>query len=253
MIYGLYLSSAGMITQRHRLDVIANNLANVNTTSFKRDVAAFRTRAPESHASGGGLQWRAPVLDGQGGGTFVGPSFTEFAPGEVEVTGRALDVYLKGPGLLPVAGDDGQVAYTRDGRLTIDGQDQLVLAATGRPVLGATGAPITIDRTRPTTISPAGEIKQDGETVALLSVAVFDDPTALRKVGENLYANPSGAEPVSARADVVAGALEKSTVSPVEELAGMIEAQRAYEANAAVVRLQDQTLGDVINTLPRNI
>ena len=253
MLYGLYLSSAGMMVQRHRLDVIANNMANVNTTSFKRDVAVFRTRPVESASSAGGLRYREPVLDRVGGGTFVSPTYTEFAPGEVEVTDRALDVCIKGPGFLSVQDGDGPPCYTRDGRLTVNESDQLALAAGGRLVLDRSGRPVDVDRTKATTIGPDGTITQEGAVVGQLELTAFENPHVLRKVGENLYANPSGATGTPRRPDLIAGAIEKSTVDPVRELTGMIEAQRAYEANATLIRLQDRTLGQVINNLPRNL
>ena len=253
MLYGLYLSSAGMMVQRHRLDAIANNMANVNTASFKRDVAIFRTRPVESQASPSGFTYREPVLDQLGGGTFVNPTHTEFAQGEVEVTDRPLDVCIKCSGFLPVQGADGQVFYTRDGRLAIDESDQLIMATGGRPVLDSTGRPIQVDRTKETTIGPDGTITQAGAVVGQLELTDFENLHALRKVGENLYANPTGATGTMRRPELISGAVEKSTVDPVKELTGMIEAQRAYEANATMIRLQDQTLGRVINNLPQNL
>ena len=127
MIYGFYLSAAGMQSQSHRLDVIANNMANVDTTGFKRDVAIFQARRPEAETAPRGLQFRNPILDRLGGGTFVAPSVTQFTEGQLETTSRDLDVYLKGPGFLAVRDVDGQTRYTRDGRLTVNDSGFLTL------------------------------------------------------------------------------------------------------------------------------
>lgn len=256
MLYGLYLSAGGMLVQRHQLDVIANNMANVATTSFKRDVAIFRTRSVESQAAPGGMSYRQPVLDLMGGGTFVSPTYTEFQQGEMETTAGPLDIYIKGPGFLPVQQSGGaasQVCYTRDGRLTIDGSNYLATAEGGHLVLDRGGRPIQLDRAKQTLIGTDGTISQEGEVLGQLEVTDFEDPHVLRKIGGNLYANPTGAVGTPKRADLASMALERSTVDPVKELVAMIESQRAYEANARLIQLQDEALGKVINDLPRNL
>ena len=166
---------------------------------------------------------------------------------------EVLLVCIKCSGFLPVEGADGQVFYTRDGRLTVDESDQVTMVAGGRPVLDSSGRPIQVDRTKETTIGPDGTITQEGAVVGQLELTDFENLHVLRKVGENLYANPTGAAGTPRRPELVSGAVERSTVDPVKELTGMIEAQRAYEANAMMIRLQDQTLGRVINDLPRNL
>jgi len=252
VIYGLYLSAAGMQTQNYRLDVIANNMANATTTAFKRDVAVFQARPPESETAPRGLAYRHPVLDRLGGGTFAAPTATEFLPGEMEITSRDLDLYLKDPGFLAVRDADGQVRYTRDGRLTVAETGQLALLD-GPLVLDASGQPIQLDPSLPVAISADGSISQGSGVVAQLQATLFQDMRSLRKVGDNLYEAGADAARQERPAHVVSGALERSTVEPVTELVAMMEAQRAYEANAQLIRIQDQTLGRVINDLPRNL
>ncbi len=253
MLYGLYLSAAGMLVQRHQHEVIANNLANVNTTAFKRDVAAFQSRAVESLTAPGGFRYRRPLLDRLGGGTFISPTYTEFAQGEVEMTGRSLDVCLKGRGFFRVQNGEGEIFYTRDGRFALDGQGNLTTLDGDHRVLDSSGQVIQLDRSREISIGGDGTISQEGRVAGRLAMVDFDDPHVLRKTGKNLFVS-SGPKPVVApSARLVAGALERSAADPVRELIAMIEAQRAYEANAKMISLQDDTLGRVVNDLARNI
>jgi flagellar basal body rod protein FlgG len=252
VIYGMYLSTGGMLTQRHRLDVIANNMANVNTTSFKRDVAYFTTRPVESSATPGGFAYRHGGFDAIGGGTFVSPTYTEFAAGEVELTQRSLDVYIKGPGFLQVRKGD-EVCFTRDGRLTISRQGFLATLEGELPVLNGAGQMIRLDESKAVEIKVDGLINQDGEVVGEIELVSFEQPGGLRKIGDSLYRNPGQVTPEAIPAQLVTGALERSTVDPVQELVAMIETQRAYEANAQMIRIQDQTLGRAISGLTQNI
>jgi len=254
VLYGLYLSATGMIVQRHQHEVIANNMANVNTTAFKRDVATFRLRAPESQSSASGMAYREPLLDRLGGGTFVNPTYTEFAQGEIEKTDRALDVCLRGPGFFTVRDAQGKTFYTRDGRFALErGTGRLTTLNGACMVLGATGQPIQVDPSRDVTISSDGVISQDGQAAGRLRVVDFEDRRALRKVGANRFEH-SGVEPEHVRSpQVLAGALERSGADAVRELVSMIEAQRAYEANARMVTVQNETLGRVVNDLARNV
>ena len=253
MLYGLYLSSAGMLVQRYQHEVIANNLANVNTTAFKRDVATFQSRAAESMTAPGGFRYRRPLLDRLGGGTFVSPTRTEFAQGEVEMTGRSLDVCLKGRGFFTVQNGQGEIFYTRDGRFALDGRGNLTMLDGENMVLDPSGQVIQLDRSSQVSIGGDGTISQEGQVAGRVAVVDFDNLHALRKTGKNLFAS-SGPKPVVApSAQLVAGALERSAADPVRELIAMIEAQRAYEANAKMISLQDDTLGRVVNDLARNI
>ena len=206
----------------------------------------------ESESALGGMLYRHPLLDHMGGGTFVSPTYTEFMQGEADPTSRDLDIFIKGPGFLPVANGD-EVCYTRDGRLTLDGEGMLVMVDGERRILDATGRSIQLDPSKQTLIGEDGTISQDNEMVARLDLAHFEDPHVLRKIGDGLYANPSGVAPEPRRADLATGVLEKSGVDPVKELVTMIEAQRAYEANAHSIRLQDETLRMVVNNLGRNL
>lgn len=252
MLYGMYLSTGGMMQLRHRLDVIANNMANVETTGFKRDQVFFKTRAAESAKSPGLARYGSALLQGIGGGALVSPTLTEFAQGEVEMTGNKLDVCLKGQGFLEVRVGN-ETRYTRDGHLTLDKDGLLITADDGYPVLNGDGQPIQVDPSQDIVIKADGQICQNGTPVAQLKVVQFDHLQALKKVGDNLYVNEAKAASHAAPANLIVGALERSSVDPVTELVAMIETQRAYEANAQMIRLQDGMLGTVINGLTQNM
>jgi flagellar basal body rod protein FlgG len=182
----------------------------------------------------------------------VSPTLTEFAQGEVEMTGNKLDVCLKGQGFLEVRVGN-ETRYTRDGHLTLDKDGLLITADDGYPVLNGDGQPIQVDPSQDIVIKADGQICQNGTPVAQLKVVQFDHLQALKKVGDNLYVNEAKAASHAAPANLIVGALERSSVDPVTELVAMIETQRAYEANAQMIRLQDGMLGTVINGLTQNM
>lgn len=248
----MYLSTGGMLTQRHRLDVIANNMANVNTTSFKRDAAYFTTRPVESATAPGGFAYRHGAFDATGGGTFVSPTYTEFAAGEVELTQRPLDIYIKGPGFLRVQ-KGTEVCFTRDGRLTISRQGFLSTQEGDLPILNGAGQRVRLDESKAVEITKDGQVNQEGEVVGEIDLVAFERPAGLRKIGKSLYRNVGKSPAETIPAQLVTGALERSTVNSVRELVAMIETQRAYEANAQLIRIQDQTLGRAINGLTQNV
>ncbi len=253
MIYGLYLSTAGMISQQYRQDVIANNVANVDTAGFKRDVAVFRARQAAAMERPGAMRYAQPVLDDLGGGILANPTYTVFRQGAPELTYNDLDVTIIGSGFLAVRSPDGTTSYTRDGRMTVDTQGYLTMATSSNRVLDTAGGEVQLDPGLPVQIAADGTVSQAGQVINVLGVSDFDQPQALRKVGENLFQAPPQLAARSVAGHFKPGSFERSTVDPTTELVAMIQAQRAYEANASLIRVQDQTLGRVVNDLARNI
>ena len=253
MTYGLWLSAAGLQVNEYRQSIWANNLANANTTGFKHDLAVIQERDVESRAAAGGGRFAHPVLDSLTGGTWVRPTIHTFERGDFERTNNPLDLAIEGDGFLSVS--DGQdTRHTRDGRLTLNRGGELVLVAgQGRwRVLDDGGTPIRVDPAGEgkIEISADGMIRQGGEEVARLGVVEFADPSQLTKVGANLYRNHAGAAAPSP-SRIRSGYLELSTVNPVNGLAKMIEVARAYEVNANLISLQDQTIGLAVTTVGR--
>lgn len=252
MVYGLWLSASGLQANQYRQDLIANNLANVQTTGFKHDLAVFSERRVASEEALGGSTLSDRLLDRMTGGLFVAPTFTQFDQGAIQKTNRPLDVALDGEGFFAVQ-DAGRTAYTRDGRFTVNRDGQLVTVAGGRPVLSDAGTAIRVspDRADDVRVAEDGSVRVGAVPVAKLGVADFADKQELQKVGANLFVAPAGAVGQEPAATVHSGALESSTVDPASAMVAMIEASRAYEMNATMVRMQDSMLDKAANSIAK--
>ncbi|HLL87700.1 MAG TPA: flagellar hook-basal body protein [Tepidisphaeraceae bacterium] len=246
MLYGLYLSASGVMAASHKQDVVANNIANVETAGFKRDLALFMERPTEAQAAGLGPSASHPMLERLGGGLLVAPTALDRTQGELEPTDSPLDVAIFGDGYLTVRDAQGRTRLTRDGRMMIDRGGNLVLPG-GQPVLDDKGKPITLDPTQVATIADDGTVQQSGQPVARLGFAVVDRAVPLRKAGGNLLSVDDPAALRPATPNVRAGFLERSNVDPTLELTSLIETQRMLEFNAKMISYQDQTLGRLIN------
>lgn len=249
MIYGLYLSATGVMTSSYRQDVISNNLANAETVGFKKDLALFRQRLTEAE------QRRAapfqsgtnPLLEPIGGGHLAHPTLVDISQGELEPTGSPLDVAIEGRGYFAVD-DNGKISLTRNGQFAVDEQGHLILS-------NADGQKVLDDRRRPIPIAPGGNvwvgkdgtITQNDQAVARLGVFDVADKTQLRKDGGTLlsYSNQE-LTPVAAPT-LHNQSLERANVDPATELAALMDTQRHLEANANMIRYQDQTLAKLVN------
>ncbi len=244
MLYGLYLSAAGVMANSHRQDVISNNLANSETNGFKRDMALFMERVPESKSRIG--QYSDPMLDRIGGGLFIAPSAIDTSAGELETTDGPLDVAISGEGYFSVQ-SGGKQQYTRDGRLMVDRSGHLIQSGTGAKVLDIAGKPIELDPSRLTTIANDGTITQDGQPIGTLGLFEITDVSQIVKTGGNLFAVASPAAVRPTKPEIRTGVLERANVDPATELASLMDSQRQLEANANMIRYQDQTLGRLVN------
>ena len=258
--YGLWLSAAGMKVNEHRQTLLANNMANAQTTGFKHDFAVIMQRRVESKEDPGGLPFAHPVLDGLPGGVNVLPAYHSAEQGPIEWTGKPLDVAIQGEGFFAVS--DGEATrYTRNGEFTTNAQGELVMAnEAGRwRVLDEGGAPIRADEAGgKVEVSDGGTVRQGNTVVGKIGLMANEDPRSLRKVGENLFEAPrdrggsgeSGEmKPASGR--LISGSREGSTFDAMQGLATMIEASRAYQMNASMIQLQDQLTQQAVTTLGR--
>ena len=250
----LSIAKSGLEAQDMRMRVISNNLANVNTTGFKRDRADFETLAYQNMRQAGAPNGGDTMLaTGLAMGTGVRVTGTEriHTQGNVNVTGNALDLAIEGNGFFQITLPDGGTAYSRDGAFTLDGNGRVVTSE-GYPLdpglevpQGATAITIANDGTVSATLSGESEPTELGQ----LQVAGFINPAGLQPMGGNLLTETpaSGAAQVGqpgleGLGRVRQGALETSNVNMVEELVAMIETQRAYEVNSKVVNSVDEMM-----------
>jgi flagellar basal-body rod protein FlgF len=211
-----------------QLDVVANNIANVNTAGFKADSSLFEEYLmPGAHEDNFiGRDRRVSYVQDRG-------TFRDFTQGASDQTGNPLDVAVSGNGFLVVQTAGGE-RYTRDGGMQINSQGQLV-TATGNPVLGNAGPIVFQPTDHDINVSPDGTItvvEGNGRTDALrgkLRLVSFADAQKLLKEGSNLYsAGEGGAAQADTKSQVQQGYIEKSNVSSVAEMSRMIEVTRAY-------------------------
>ncbi len=250
MLYGMWLSAGGLLAEQYRQQIIANNLANVDTTGFKPDRVAFVERLNASIVRGA-ASTRHPVLDASTGGVFEEPVYTDHAQGPLELTGSKFDVALLGDGFFAVQSEDGP-RYTRDGRMAMGPDGTLLHEATAQPMLSADRRPIELDPANrgELQIDELGNVRQGDVVVGRLAVVDFLDRQRLLKQGDNLY-DASTATPVAAGGRVRQGAVEASGVDAAKTMVDMIAASRAYQMNATLISLQDESLGRLVNDVGR--
>ena len=252
MLRALYSSAAGMQSQQLNLDVIANNLANVNTTGFKRSKIEFQdllyqtTRAAGAEA-GAGNQLPTGIQIGHGSRPVATSKI--FTTGELTQTGEKMDIAIQGDGFLEVQLPDGTRAYTRDGGLKT-GSDGRITTSDGLAVQSGF-QPIPIGTTA-VSISPTGDVtttSPSGTQSFRMQLARFANPSGLDSIGRNLFRETpaSGTAELgnageSGFGEIAQGYLEMSNVKVVEEMVNMIVAQRAYEVNSKAVQAADEMM-----------
>lgn len=249
MPYGLYIAAEGAHAQAKRLEVIANNLANVDTAGFKRQLAIFQARYAEAIDQGEDFPGSGSVNQ-IGGGVLVRDTPTDFAPGPLVRTETPTDAALENEGFFLVEKDNERY-LTRAGNFRLTSRGELVTQQ-GYPVLGEDGVPIVLPQpSQPFDINSAGDIIQGGfrRTLAVVKPAQDDMP---ERVGENLFRTQTAPEPVpAAQRRVLQGFLERSGVRPALEMIELIEASRLVEANLNLVKAHDQMLSGLVQRLMR--
>lgn len=224
MIRGLYAAASGMVAQMARQDVYADNLANVNSVGFRRGQAVLQ-EFPVDLAGGAAS-----------GGTGAGTAGLDLSQGPLVSTQRTLDLAIKGDGFFVVQTPRG-VSYTRNGQFQLDSQQHLV-TNDGYPVLGDSG-PITVS-SPDFVVSSDGTVTCAGATAGKLSLVAVSNPQAL---GSGYY---GGRASRTSDSEVCQGSLEQSNVNAVQEMGRMMNGYRFYEANAAALRYQDETISSLM-------
>lgn len=250
----LRTSASGMMAQQRMIDVIANNLANVNTTGFKRSRVSFEDVLYETVrearvADASSKETLSPVQIGKG--VRISAVLRMHGQGSPEATNRPLDLSVEGEGLFQVQRTDGSVAYTRDGNFTLDASGALVTTGGYHVMPGIT---LPAEATN-VAVAPNGTVSAllPGDSapteVGRIELARFLNPSGLEAIGENQFiATDASGEPTTGLAGedgfgrVLQGTLESSNVEMVQEMTDMIAAQRAYEINAKTVRTAEEMM-----------
>jgi len=280
MVRGLYTGASAMIAQMRRIDVLSNNLANVNTPSFKRDstlMKAFPEMLIRRINDDGvrtipiGSYDLMPVVGKLGTGVEVNEVYTRFIQGSLKQTENDFDLSLDGNGFFSVMTEDGE-RYTRNGSFLIDNDGYLV-TKDGHRVLGENGMIqikknnflvdedgnvfVNDDYTDDPQRLVSMEENEWNNTVLLDRLKIVDFPKLrqVKKVGDSLYRETDYSGPAfvmeEERPKVIQGFLEASNVNPVIEMVNLIEVHRNYEANQKMIQAHDGALGRAINEVGR--
>mgnify|MGYP006272919841 FL=1 len=250
MLYGLYLSAQGADVQSLRQDVLANNIANSSTTGFKRDQAIIQGHPSVDFQKS--FEAADPTQRArQTGGVSLAQITTDFRTASMLNSGRQYDVALKGSGFLQVR-DGDQEFLTRNGRMKLN-DGTLVMEDTGLPILSDAGAnieiPINVTRMEINKTGQMSGYDSAGNLVFNNQLAVVNtDTSKLEKVGLSLF-RPHAELDRDFGTEVRQGAVEASGCNPIKEMTSMIEAGRSFEANITMIRMQDESLGRLLQSV----
>ena len=265
MVKGLYTAHTGMGNEMKRLDVLANNLSNADTSEDKWEGTTSRTFADEMslRLKDSSNAYMPKKLGDITYGVHLGQVYTDYSTGSFKVTDNTTDFAIDGNGFFAIAFTDKQgntsVKYTRDGSFTVNTEGYLV-TKDGDYVLNATGAMngdpsrnnfIQVDPNETVTVNKMGYVIQNDQVVGTLGVVDVDNYDYLEKYGENMYNLLDGGNRIATDAKVEQGVLETSNVNVVNEMVNMITIQRAYEANQKVITSIDSTLDRAVNNVGR--
>jgi len=261
MLRGLYTAASGMITESLRTDTISNNLANVDTTGYKKDtmvseefeaILLHRINDKQNNATsikGFSVGQEAPVVGPLGRGSKVSEIATIQDQGALQTTGNPYDLAISGKGYFVVNTPQGN-RYTRNGNFYRSNAGQLV-TVDGQAVLDNNNRPITLPQNAKLTFGANGQVSADNQPLTTLQLVDFQDRRALLKEGNNLFFPQQGAQPTAATGTISQGVLEKSNVNVVSEMVQLINNYRMYEANSKSVTTQDSLLDKAVNEVGR--
>ncbi|MBM4333011.1 MAG: flagellar basal-body rod protein FlgF [Deltaproteobacteria bacterium] len=226
------VGSTGFFRQEKRFYVLANNLSNIQTAGFKKDVPVFQEILSRS-----GERYKTAEIEA---------STTVFRQGDLQRTGNDLDLAIDGEGFFQVKTPAG-IRYTRNGNLRLN-REKVLIQADGFPVMGRRGE-IILNGNK-IVVEPGGAIRADGHEVDKIMLATFPDTRLLKKEGNNLFASSA---PLDERKDdkskILQGALELSNVNPMEEMIMLIDSLRSFDASSRVIKAKDELDGKAVNEL----
>ena len=250
----MWVAKTGLDAQQRRMTVISNNLANVNTTGYKRDRAVFEDLLYQNVRQAGGqtaADSRSPTGMMLGTGTRIVATEKIHAQGNLITTQNALDIAINGDGFFQVLQPDGTLAYTRDGSFKLSSTGQVVTSngALLQPAITIppNASSITFGTDGTVTVKVFGAADQ--QVLGNIQLARVPNPAGLESIGQNLLRATASSGPVqqlkpgtNGAGVIMQGTLEASNVNVVEEMVNMIETQRAYEVNSKAISAADQML-----------
>ena len=290
MTKGLYIAYTGMIHEQNRMDIMTNNLANADTTGFKKEGATSQAFTDvlavkiKDMSEGGSVRGNVGTLSGADAsalprhlvrpgesgrdtslwnvrpeglmqpGVKIGENYVDYSQGSFRETENTFDLALSDRGFFEIEftnkAGETSVKYTRDGNFTLNVDGDLV-NQNGDFVLDSNGNHIRIDPLIPTTIDKQGQIWQDGQVRATVGVTDFENYDYLARYGENYFETIPGAQEIAPTADVYSGYLEMANMSVVTEMVNMITISRQYEAGQKLIQTMDSSLDKAVNQLGR--
>ncbi|MFN2461304.1 MAG: flagellar hook-basal body protein [Candidatus Velthaea sp.] len=259
MVRGLYAAATGALVAQANVDVIANNLANVNTSGFKRTLmqieaapktAIFRDQTDPGRVPGNRIDGVPAhrLLGGLGSGSHVYDTPAIFDQGAIAQTGNNLDVALSGNGFFAVRNVAGQVRYTRDGGF-IRGAAGALVTANGDAVLGADGRAVVLPLQGDVQIDRAGTLSSGGVNAGRLGIFEFRNTANLRPEGANRFIDAGAVPAAAVNTTVVQGAQEKSNSDVVRSMVDLISNERWFDANEKMIQTQDDATAIAVTTL----
>ena len=251
MLRGLYIAGSGMTERAANLEVVANNIANMQTDAFKRDRVAYSTfkemylnRIQEG-------QKEEPVGKLALGSIMGTDTFTDFTQGALVSTGDDHDLAIEGEGFVKVSLPDESMRYTRDVHWNLT-QDGLLVDDRGFAIMDEKGGEIALTGKGNVSISDNGDVYQDGKIAAKIGLIEFDDNGCLEKDSSSMYrlnGDPFLLEKDAENTSLRQGYVEKANFSPLNAVTEMIEILREYESSQKVVQIYDETINQAINKL----
>ncbi len=252
---GIYVATSGSLAQERAMDIIANNMANMNTSGYKADRMLFQTYLQKADASGTATpttdEIKAGIMEKKTDDTaymFSSQSYTNYEQGALQKTGNTFDIALDGNGFLAVQTPMGE-RYTRGGAFKIDSGGDLV-TADGYKVLGQGSSPIHVGNEE-FSVREDGLVTVSGGGTEQLKVVDFADRAQLKKSGQGLFMADEGIETAAPAASVRQGYLEASNINPVVEMTRMITALRTYEAFQKTIHSSDDMTTRLIADVAR--
>jgi len=237
---GMYTAMSGGMATSRQLDVTSNNLANINTTGYKKDKTIFKEQLADidfektTEIQAEGVEMPPRVLSIDKRNVLIDENFTQFNQGMLEKTGNMLDIAINGDGFFKVKTPDG-IRYTRDGTFNRS-KDGLLVTSEGYTVLDENESEIDLGNSKNININSDGSIYLDKEKNTKLSIVSFKDLSQLEKIGKNLFEQKNTQEQeIESKSEIHQGFLESSNVSPVEEMVTLISLHRQFELNTKAI------------------